>query len=53
MAESLVMMVVLATWDICSQNRRAETVQWLSSAILLVRKDARVRKLKNRQAHAQ
>ena len=41
------------TWDICSQNRRAETVQWLSSAILLVRKDARVRKLKNRQAHAQ
>jgi hypothetical protein len=30
---------VLATWDICSQNRRAEPVQWLSSAILLLRKD--------------
>jgi len=40
-------------WDICSQNQGAEPVQWLSSAILLLRKDACVRKLKNRQAHAQ
>jgi serine/threonine protein kinase len=52
-AGTLAYMAVLATWDICSQNRRAEPVQCLSSAILLLRIDARARKLKNRQAHAQ
>jgi hypothetical protein len=44
---------VLATWDICSHNRRVAPVQSLSSPILTSSKDVQVRKLENRQASAQ
>src|SRR6266852_4171752 len=50
--ERVLSMPVLATWDICSQNRRVAPVQSLLSPILPSRKDTQVRRLKNRQAHA-
>ena len=43
--------VVLAAWDICSQNWRVAPIQSHSSPLLPSRKDAQVRKGKNRQAN--